>query len=83
MKIQTIYANPEKFEIEKLAGGYLGGAKKVTVADSNEKYVLKPMGDTDEQRSYSLELLEHIKGFGQNFMQWPRYAIGKWLKMAP
>jgi hypothetical protein len=27
------------------------------------------MGDTDEQISHSLKLLEHIKGFGQNFTQ--------------
>ena len=67
MKIQEIFLNPEQFEITKLSGGYLGGAEKVSVLDSEEQYVLKPMGNTSEQVGYSITLLKHIKGLGQNF----------------
>ena len=67
MKIRTIFSNPERFEITKLSGGYLGGAEKVSVIDSKDQYVLKSMGNTDEQISHSLTLLKHIKGFGQFF----------------
>jgi len=69
MKIITILSNPERFKITKLTGGYLGGAEKVTVLDSGDQYIIKRMGNTDEQISHSLMLLKHIKGFGQVMSQ--------------
>lgn len=65
MKISTLFSNPERFEIIKLSGGYLGGAEKVSVLGSEDQYILKRMGNTDEQITHSLTLLKHIKGFGK------------------
>jgi len=65
MKIKTIYANPEQFEITKLTGGYLGGAQKVTVKNSHEQYTLKSMGNTSKKISRALPLLKHIQEFGR------------------
>ena len=65
MKIREIFANPERFNITKLAAGYFGRAEKVRELSSGKQYILKSMGNTDEQISHSLTLLQHIKGFGK------------------
>ena len=77
MKIGTIFSNPERFEITKLSGGYLGGAEKVCAIDSRDQYVLKRMGTTAEQVSHSLTLLKHINGFGKFFTNMARVCDWK------
>ena len=63
--IKTIFSNPDQYEITKLSGGYLGRAQKVSLIGGEENYILKTMGNTDDQIAHSLFLLQHIKGFGE------------------
>lgn len=61
MKIKTIFSQPERFEISKLTGGFLGGAEKVRVINREDQYVLKNMGNTDAQISHVWVILNMLK----------------------